>query len=383
MHGLFTAAQRALIDRVDRLVAEKIAPRAADYDRTGEFAVADFEDIHREGLLLATLPKKDGGLGFGFNDEDPLSYFLIIERLARGSASTAHCFQVHCNATQMMRRFGSDEQIARFLQPTRERALLLVGAAAEPGGTRDATLAKRVPGGYRVTGRKHYATNATHAKWISAHIRADDTGRLENMVIDTASPGLTIDAAFWNAPGMRSCISPMLIFEDCFVPEDCILRRPDAAPSGAFLTEHWPAKINLGFTANYLGNLQAMLEWSTGYAKQRGPVTDSVYLSQIGELRTRIDASRLLFYHAISLLKADTEAGLVMGLEAKWMAVETLNRFIELVGQFVGSTAFFTQYPLDRMIRDMQQHSLHRRHHPGALVIAHRELGQDFDINKS
>jgi alkylation response protein AidB-like acyl-CoA dehydrogenase len=355
-----------------------VAPRAAGYDEEGVFPAADFDDLRREGLLLATLSRELGGLGYQFSGNDPLPFFLIIERLARGSASTAHCFQVHSNGLQLLERFGSPEQVQRFIEPTRTQGMAFVGAAAEPGGTRDGTRARRVQGGYLVTGMKHYATNATHSKWMIVFVKAEDTQQLQPLAVDTASEGLTIDASFYRAAGMRACVSPMLVFKDCFVPDSCVL-----GISGAYLQEHWPARINLGFTANYIGTVDAMLEWAVNHMRRYVPVSNAVYLSHIGELRARLDAARLLFYHAVSLTRKDRAAGLLKGTEAKWIAVDLVTRCIDLVGQCVGSTAMFSQFPLERMIRDMQQHSLHRRHHPGAVVVAQHELGQDYDLNQS
>jgi len=154
MQGLFTKEQEELIERVDALVFSSVSKRAAELDAKCEFPDADFKDLHREGLLMATLPEKDGGLGLGFDGHDPLSFFLIIERLARGNASTAHCFQVHSNAAQITRAFGTDEQVKRFLEPTRVAGHLLVGAGSEPGGGRAGTVAKKVKGGMSITGVK-------------------------------------------------------------------------------------------------------------------------------------------------------------------------------------------------------------------------------------
>jgi alkylation response protein AidB-like acyl-CoA dehydrogenase len=93
-----TAAQKVLIQRVDRLVKERIAPRAAHYDLALEAPVEDIQELHREGWLLANLDRKRGGLGYGLYGDDPLAFFLLDEQLAYGNPSTAHCFQVHNNA---------------------------------------------------------------------------------------------------------------------------------------------------------------------------------------------------------------------------------------------------------------------------------------------
>lgn len=87
------------------------------------------------------------------------------EYLAYGNPSTAHCFQVHNNALMMIASMGTPEQVARWIEPTVTRGALLPGCGAEPQGSRP-SWAKRVDGGYLVSGTKHYATNATMAEWF-------------------------------------------------------------------------------------------------------------------------------------------------------------------------------------------------------------------------
>lgn len=370
--------QAKLVDRIDRIAKAGIADRAAGYDEAGEFPDDDFDELHREGLLLASLPRPDGGLGFGFHGDDPLCLFLIIERLARVSPSTAHCFQVHCNAMQILREFGSDEQVRRFIQPTIERGALFVGAGSEPGGGRHGSVATPVDGGYRLNGKKHYATNATRSKWMTVHIRAEDTGTLETFVVDRDNPGLDIDASFWNPTGMRACVSPMLTFNDCLVPEDCRLGQPEG-----FFDRLWLAKINLGFTANYLGSLQGVYDFAVQYLREKKKPEIAPFDTVVGELKARLDATRLLFYHAVKLTRIDLKQGLLASNQAKWLAVENVNTFITAIGQVVGSTALFRGFPLERLYRDMLVHSLHRRHHVGASIVGRAALGMEFDLNQS
>ena len=161
----FTQEQQKLIDRVNQLVQERIAPRAAQYDQSFEAPIEDVQDLHREGWLLANLDKRRGGLGYGLHGDDPLSFFLLDEHLAYGNPSTAHCFQVHNNALMMIDAMATDAQIQRWIEPTVKRGALIPGAGAEPHGSAP-TTAKRVKGGYVVSGTKHYATNASVAEWL-------------------------------------------------------------------------------------------------------------------------------------------------------------------------------------------------------------------------
>ena len=331
-----------LAEKIDAIAHNGVASRAAEYDAAAAFPEKDIEDLRQAGLLLATLPEKDGGLGYGF-EGDPLSFFLIIERLSAVSPATAHCFQVHGNATQVLRAYGTDEQVKRFLKPTIDVGHLLVGAGSEPGGGRHSSSATPHGNGLRINGVKHYATNATHSTWMTVHIRNDATSLMETVVVNTAGEGLTIDTDVWNPTGMRACVSPLLTFKDCFVPGDCILNGAEG-----FFTDFWLGKVNFGFTANYLGAAQGMYGFARDYLAERPAKQSETFQVALGSMKARIDAARLLFYNAVHIAKQNLKDGLIASNEAKWLAVETVNDFMTEIGQLIGSTGFFRTYPVER-----------------------------------
>src|SRR5712692_1016836 len=325
--SLLTPAHLDLIQRVDALVEQAVLPRVAHYDETGEAPWEDIAAIHEQGWLLAALDKQYGGLGYGIAGDDVLALYLLIEHLGRASASTAHCFQVHNHTLQMVSVLATAEQRERWLRPTRERAALLVGAGAEPAG-HPQTKAVRIAGGYRLRGTKHYATNATMADWIWCPAAPDDVGGGSLMfMIPRDAPGLEIDASVWAPAGMRSCISPTLTLEDCFVPDEDILGRP-----GDWQNGHWLGQFNLGFATNYLGNAQGMYDWLIQYVRDRGAGTDPFRQAAVGELKTSIDAARLVVYHTALLFKVDIHRALLGSLQAKWLAQEALGKIIRLGG---------------------------------------------------
>lgn len=260
-----TIDQKALIERVDKLVKERITLRAARYDLATEVPAEDIEDLHREGWLLANLDRKRGGLGYGLYGDDPLAFFLLDEYLAYGNPSTAHCFQVHNNALMMIAAIGSNEQVARWIEPTIKRGALLPGCGAEPQGGAPST-ATRVEGGFLVSGTKHYATNATLAEWFwIGSVGFDGQPRALMFMVHKDTPGLKIDAEIWRPMGMRACVSPWIHLENCFVPEENLLGRP-----GQFLGENWLGKINFAFTANYLGSARAIYDWGPDLRPREG-----------------------------------------------------------------------------------------------------------------
>jgi alkylation response protein AidB-like acyl-CoA dehydrogenase len=374
----FTQEQQALTARVDRLVRERIAPRAARYDENFEAPVEALQDLHREGWLLANLEKRFGGLGFGLSGEDPLSFFLIDEYLAYGNPSTAHCFQVHNNALMMIGAMANDDQIRRWIEPTIKHGALIPGAGAEPHGS-PPTAAKKVAGGYRVNGTKHYATNASLAEWLwIGRVASESHPKPIMFMMHRDTPGLKIDAEIWRPTGMRACVSPWLHLEDCFVPEENLLGKP-----GQFLEENWMGKINFAFTANYLGSARAMYDWALDYTRERGGGKDFHRQLRLGELKSMLDAARLVLYTAVRMFKSDPVGAMVAAHEAKWLAKEMLQKMMWSTAEICGSTALFVKHPLERFYRDMHLHMMHGRHDIAAQIIGAAELGEPFDVNRT
>jgi alkylation response protein AidB-like acyl-CoA dehydrogenase len=372
-----TQEQQHLIARVNKLVQERIAPRAAQHDQGYEAPLEDIEDLFREGWLLANLDKRHGGLGYGLYGDDPLSFFLIDEHLAYGNPSTAHCFQVHNNALMMIDAMANDEQIQRWIEPTVKRGALIPGAGAEPYGS-PPTMAKRVKGGYLVSGTKHYATNASLAEWLwIGRVASDSHAKPIMFMMHRDTPGLKIDTDIWRPTGMRACISPWLYLEDCFVPDENLLGAP-----GQFLGENWMGKINFAFTANYLGSARAMYDWAIHYVRERGGGKDLYRQLRFGELKSMLDASRLTLYSAVRMFKDDLDGAMIAAHEAKWMAKETLEKVMWSAAEVCGSTSLFERFPLERFYRDMHLHMMHGRHDVAAQIVGASELGEPYDVNR-
>jgi len=374
----FTQDQQHLIARVNKLVQERIAPRATQHDQGYEAPVEDIEDLFREGWLLANLDKRRGGLGYGLYGDDPLSFFLIDEHLAYGNPSTAHCFQVHNNALMMIDAMANDEQIHRWIEPTIERGALIPGAGAEPYGS-PPTTAKRVKDGYLISGTKHYATNASLAEWLwIGRVASDSHAKPIMFMMHRDTPGLKIDTDVWRPTGMRACVSPWLYLENCFVPEENLLGKP-----GQFLGEDWMGKINFAFTANYLGAARAMYDWAVAYVRERVGGKDPYRQLRFGELKSMLDASRLTLYNAVRMFRQDPDGAMVAAHEAKWMAKETLEKIMWSTAEVCGSTSLFQRYPLERFYRDMHLHMMHGRHDIAAQIVGASELGEPYDVNRT
>ena len=98
-----------LVDRADALTREKIAPRAARYDREGKNPVESWSDLQREGYLACAIPAAYGGMGL-----DMASYIGVIRVIARGCASTAMTLHMHSTVMRFIDTLGTEAQKGRY-----------------------------------------------------------------------------------------------------------------------------------------------------------------------------------------------------------------------------------------------------------------------------
>jgi alkylation response protein AidB-like acyl-CoA dehydrogenase len=278
----------------------------------------------------------------------------------------------------MIDAMAADVQIQRWIEPTVKHGALIPGAGAEPHGSAP-TTAKRATGGFRVSGTKHYATNASLAEWLwIGRVTSDSHAKPIMFMMHRDTQGLKIDTEVWRPTGMRACVSPWLYLDDCFVPEENLLGQP-----GQFLGENWMGKINFAFTANYLGSARAMYDWALNYIRERGGGKDSYRQLRFGELKSMLDASRLLLYNTVRMFKTNPDGAMVAAHEAKWMAKETLEKIMWSAAEVCGSTSLFEKHPLERFYRDMHLHMMHGRHDVAAQIVGASELGEPYDVNRT
>ena len=105
-----TARQQELIDLAAKLAREKFEPRAAELDRDARFPFEDYDDLREAGLLALCVPEAYGGLG-----GDLETYVLVVEQLAKGNASTALTYNMHCLTMLMM---GEMATLTKWMKAT-------------------------------------------------------------------------------------------------------------------------------------------------------------------------------------------------------------------------------------------------------------------------
>lgn len=371
---------------LDTLVRERFAPRERDLHDRAALPLANLQDLHEAGWLRATLSSPQGG-GSHLRGADPATYLQAVRTVARVSPGTAHCLQVHNHAVWTLDELGTPQQRARFLSPLAEQLTLLSFLGSEPGLKLGAstfqTTATREAGGLRVRGRKFYATNGIdHGLGIVFASLAGVDGMAHNhqmVLVEPGMPGVREEAGWYQPGGMRVAASPQVVLDDVFVPDSHVLGAP-----GAYLAGRWQGRFHLGFTANYLGAAEGVFGWTLDWLRTLpDKLADPFVQAHVGEAQVALFAAQAAFERAIAAWRdADTVQAELASMAAKSVCAQSALQVAGTMGRLAGSTALFDDYPLARLIRDLQTHILHVGHDRTHQTIGQAALGQSFDSTR-
>ena len=239
-----TAQQRELIALAATLGRDKFAPRAARWDREASFPFENYADLRAAGLLGICVPKAQGGLGADF-----ASYVMVAAELGRHCGSTALSFNMHvcstmwsgfiADALDMSANQRSDHERIRaihyqrvvgegkvYSQPFSE------GGAAAAGKAPWGTLASRTEGGYRIKGKKIFASLSGAADFYGVLCTLEDPthggGTLRDslyLAVPADAPGVSV-VGEWDPLGMRGTVSRTLLLDDVSVPSEAKIFLP-------------------------------------------------------------------------------------------------------------------------------------------------------------
>jgi alkylation response protein AidB-like acyl-CoA dehydrogenase len=224
-----SASQQELVALARGQALERFAPRADRHDREASFPFDDYEDLRAAGLLALCVPERYGGRGASYE-----TYCLVAEQLAQGNGSTALTFNMHCLTMLMMGEMADampmvaparerHEQLrSRKFREVVERGVFYGQPHSEPveqgqtdtaltvGGRRFGTTARKVDGGYVVTGRKFFVSLAGAAPYFATPaIRVGDEPWIERTLylqISKDAPGVSFPGE-WDPMGMRATVS--------------------------------------------------------------------------------------------------------------------------------------------------------------------------------
>jgi alkylation response protein AidB-like acyl-CoA dehydrogenase len=359
VHGL-SESQLAIVEEAARLTREKIAPRAAHYDREAINPVESWRDLWKAGFLAMAIPKERGGMGV-----DMPTYVAILQTIAGGCASTAMTVHMHSTVMRFIDALGTEAQKQRYYAEVIERGKLFGSWGSEPALSLSRTLLMETTirhhaAGYVIDGSKHFCTMADGASyyllWCALDGMTDMGKALLVALVPADTPGITTDGR-WDTLGMRATYSPSVTLTGCVIAKDAVIGDPGGAIRVGVIEG-----FGLGYAAIYLGIAQSALEFAIDYAKKRVFKPDTVPISHepliqrhVGEMTIQMDAAALVLAHAAAAWDAADPAGRgILASKAKYLTTEVGLGVTSKVIQLAGGRGAYKDYPVERAFRDLR-----------------------------
>jgi hypothetical protein len=379
LHPL-TEEQREIQNVAREFAAAEIAPHAEQWDRDAFFDESLVGKLGGLGLLGMLLPEEYDGLGL-----DTKTYLMALEEIAAADASTAVLMSVHNSLpTQMILRFGTDEQKRKFLPPMARGELLGAFALSEPEAGSDAasltTQAVRDGDGWVLNGTKSWVTAGSHAGVIVAMARTDSpelrrgARGIGAFIVTPDLPGFSVGKKE-NKLGLRASPTVQLGFDDLRVPDSNLLGDPS---HGFIYALQSLDNGRLGIAAQALGIARAALDLSLAYASERKQFGHHISEFQaiqfkLADMAMRIDAGRSLLY-ATADAKDRGEPIKHFGAMSKLFASETAMWATTEAIQIFGGYGYVKDYPVERLFRDAKVTEIYEGTSEIQRVVIAREL---------
>ena len=375
-----TEEQREIQRTAREFALREIAPYSARWDEDSYFEPELVPKLGALGFLGMMVPEQYDGLGL-----DTLTYLVALEEIATIDASVAVMISVHNSLpTQMLLRWGTEEQKERFLKPMARGERLGAFALSEPEAGSDAaslrTQARRDGDGWILNGTKAWVSSGTAGDVILAMARTDtpDDRRgargISAFIITPELPGFSVGKKE-DKMGLRASPTVQLHFSDMRVPGDRLLGHPG---SGFIYAMQSLDNGRLGIAAQAVGIAEAALRAAAAYAgerKQFGSLIKEFQAIQfkLADIATRVSAARALL-HAAATAKDRGENIRQFSSMAKLLASETAMRATTEAIQIFGGYGYIKEYPVERLFRDAKVTEIYEGTSEIQRIVIAREL---------
>ncbi|KAA0277246.1 MAG: acyl-CoA dehydrogenase [Anaerolineales bacterium] len=372
-----------LRDAARDFAQKEIAPIAAEFDESGEFPQATIKKMGELGFMGIEIPEQYGGAGM-----DALAYVLALEEICKVDASHGVIMSVnnslYCHG---ILKFGSEDQKKKFLTPIASGKAIGAYSLTEPQSGSDAgtmrSRAVRDGDYYILNGRKSWVTSGPVADYFVVFTMTDPDKKQKGVsafLVEGKTPGLTRGKKEPKL-GIRASATSELIFEDCRVPAENLLGKEG---EGFKIAMTVLDAGRIGIATQALGIAEAAYEAAREYAGQREAFGQPIGQFQgtgfkLADMKTRIEASRLLIYNAALAKEKSKGTEGRYSLEAsmaKLFASETAMYVTHQAVQIHGGMGYSRELPVERYFRDAKITEIYEgTSEIQRLVISRLELG--------
>ncbi len=350
-----------LRDSVRRFANGRVAPLAADIDKSNQFPPHLWREMGDLGLLGITASDAYGGLGLGY-----LAHCVAVEELSRASASVGLSYAAHSNlCVNQISRNGTPEQKQRYLPKLITGEHVGALAMSEPESGSDVVSmklrAERRGDRYLLDGRKMWITNGPDADTLVVYAKTDPSGGAKGItafIVEGNAPGFSRSAKL-NKLGMRGSNTCELVFSNCEVPFE---NRLGAEGEGVRILMSGLDFERAVLAAGPLGIMAACLDVVVPYVHQRkqfGKAIGEFQLMQgkLADMYVSMSATRAYVYAVASACdRGETTrkdaAGCIL-----YAAEQATGMALEAV-QALGGNGYMEDYPAARLLRDAKLYEI-------------------------
>ena len=352
---VLSAEHQALREAVAQLADDKIAPRAAEIDESGEFPTDVYDALRTAGFHAIHIPEAYGGEG-----GDALAACLVIEEVARVCASSSLIPAVNKLGTMPLMVSGDADLLQRYLPSVASGEAMFSYALSEREAGSDAlsmkTRAVLDGDGWVLNGQKSWITNAGVSRYYTVMAVTDpDAGArgISAFVVHDDDEGFSLGAPERKL-GIHGSPTREIYFEQCRIPADRIIGEPGTGFATAMHTlDH--TRITIG--AQAIGIAQGALNIARDYAKERIQFGKPIASFQgiqfmLADMAMKIEAARQLVYAAAAKSeRGDKDLGF-FGAAAKCYASDVAMEVTTDAVQVLGGAGYTKDWPVERYMRD-------------------------------
>ncbi len=361
MFDFITEEHEMIQEEARRFAQGEIAPIAAEFDETGDFPIETIRKMGELGFMGIEVPEEYGGIGM-----DTLAYSLALTEISKADASHGTIMSVNnslfCNGIM---KFGTEEQKQKYLLPVASGQKIGAYSLTEPmsgsdaGTMRSRAVLNEAGTHYVINGVKSWVTSAPYADFIVLFTMTQpELGHkgVTAFLIETDNPGFERGKKEPKL-GIRASATSEIIFDNYECPvED----RLGAEGEGFKIAMTVLDAGRIGIASQALGIAEAALEASIAYAQEREAFGQKIGQFQmiqqkLADMKTRVEASRLLIYQACLAKMDSAVSGRRYSLEssmAKLFASETAMWVTTQAIQIYGGMGYSKELPLERYFRD-------------------------------
>jgi len=376
--------EHEMIRRTARDFAQnEIAPIAAEFDESGDFPLETIRKMGEMGFMGIEIPEEYGGAGM-----DTLAYVLALEEISKVDAAHGTIMSVNNSLySYCLYRFASEEQKQKYLFPVTSGQKIGAYSLTEPMSGSDAgtmrSRAVRKSDEYILNGRKSWITSGPVADYLVVFCMTEPEKKHKGVsafIVESDRPGF-VRGKKEPKLGIRASATSEISFEDCRIPVE---NRIGEEGEGFKIAMVVLDAGRIGIASQALGIAEASYEASVSFAQEREAFGKVIGQFQgisfkLADMKTRIEATRLLIYQAALAKEHAKKTGERFTLEAsiaKLFASETAMFAAHAAVQIHGGMGYSKEYPVERFFRDAKITEIYEgTSEIQRLVIARLETG--------